>query len=103
MSEDFATIQDLQHTVDELRAERDRYKNMAEEFGSHLNRALYDDVWDTREYAIVSCDKWLNEFYDGKPIELPSPQKAVKTVVRMLSLGNADPLKVYPPGRYQGD
>jgi hypothetical protein len=103
MSEDFATIQDLQHTVDELRAERDRYKNMAEEFGSHLNRALYDDVWDTREYAIVSCNKWEDEFYGGRRLKLPSSVEAVETVVRMLSLGNADPLKVYPPGRYQGD
>jgi hypothetical protein len=103
VSEEFSTIQDLQHTVDELRAERDRYKNMAEEFGSHLNRALNDEVWDTREYAVVSCKKWLDEFYGGQPIKLPSSHEAVETVVRMLSLGNADPLKVYPPGRYQGD
>jgi hypothetical protein len=103
MSEDFAIIQDLQRTVDELRAERDRYKNMAEEFGSHLNRALYDEVWDTREYAIMSCNKWLDEFYDGQPIGSMSYREAVNTVVNLISLGTADPLKVYPPGRYQGD
>ena len=32
-----------------------------------------------------------------------TPEAKVERVVRFLSLGNADPLKVYPPGRYQGD
>jgi hypothetical protein len=36
-------------------------------------------------------------------IKLPTLEETVDIVVNFINLGKADPLKVYPPGRYQGD
>jgi hypothetical protein len=36
-------------------------------------------------------------------IKAPTLEETVDIVVNYLNSGKADPLKVYPPGRYQGD
>jgi hypothetical protein len=36
-------------------------------------------------------------------LKAPTLVECVDTVVKYLNLGNADPLKVYPPNRYHGD
>lgn len=82
--------------------ELEEFRQMAYKLGGHLYQALYADKWDTREYAIVACCQWEDEFHPKKTFA-QQVDATVRDVVAMVNQGTADPNVVYPPGRYQGD
>lgn len=115
MTEEQATINDLQVSLMRMTEECNKYRKMANELGSHLNQALTATIWDTKDYAIVARNRWLEEFYSDfkSSVQAVGTQdsktfaervdEGVKSVVAMLNEGKANPKDVYPSGRYHGD
>jgi hypothetical protein len=44
--------------IERLRADCDKWRNMANRLGTHMGEGLYTDDWEAREYAISAYYEW---------------------------------------------
>ena len=53
-----AIINDLERTINDLRSQRDMWRDIANRLGTHMGEGLYTDDWECREYAISAYYAW---------------------------------------------